>query len=104
MLLRAWIVAPFAWVRRLWANLTDLSWFIAPFASVLASTKKGLLAVAQLVSRFRIGRPGFLELGAWPEWLRRPEWLRWRDGALGVAEVVENGFEVFMLDGIQAGG
>ena len=53
-----------------------------------------------LVSKFKIGKPGFVD--AWMEWAKRPGWLKLRKDALSVPEVVENGFEVFMPDGIQA--
>ncbi|KAH0353046.1 hypothetical protein KCU81_g1749, partial [Aureobasidium melanogenum] len=102
ILLRTWIVAPFAWAKRLWFSLTDLSWVIAPFAWLYAFVKKGLMAVIGLVSKSKVVKPKFMELDAWTEWLKRPEWLKWRGGALRVPEVVDNGFEVFMPDGIQA--
>ncbi|KAG9601725.1 hypothetical protein KCV01_g7464, partial [Aureobasidium melanogenum] len=69
---------------------------------LFAFIKKGLMAAVKLVSKFKVGKPRFVELDACMKWLKRLEWLRWRGGALGVPEVVENGFEVFMPDGIQA--
>lgn len=60
------------------------------------------MAAVKLVSKFEVGKPRFVELDAWTEWLKRPEWLEWRGGALHVPEVVENGFGVFVPDGIQA--
>ncbi|KAG9846335.1 hypothetical protein KCU98_g6700, partial [Aureobasidium melanogenum] len=100
VLLKAWIVAPFAWAKKFWASLTDLRWMVAPFAWVFAFIKKGLMAAMDLVSKFKIGKPGFVD--AWMEWAKRPGWLKLRKDALSVPEVVENGFEVFMPDGIQA--
>ncbi|KAH0008907.1 hypothetical protein KCU78_g11008, partial [Aureobasidium melanogenum] len=102
LLLKAWIVAPFAWAERFWASLTDLKWVVAPFAWLFAFVKRGLVAVMGLASRFKVGKPRFVELDTWMDWVKRPEWLKWRGGALGVPEVVENGFEVLMPDGIQA--
>ncbi|KAG9869135.1 hypothetical protein KCU86_g2762, partial [Aureobasidium melanogenum] len=102
LLLKAWIVAPFAWAKRFWTSLTDLEWVVAPFTWLFAFIKKGLMAAVKLVSKFKVGKPRFVELDACMKWLKRLEWLRWRGGALGVPEVVENGFEVFMPDGIQA--
>ncbi|KAI4738545.1 hypothetical protein E4T50_10987 [Aureobasidium sp. EXF-12298] len=102
LLLRAWIVAPFTWAKRLWASLTDLKWVVAPFVWLFAFIKEGLMAAVKLVSKFKVGKPRFVELDAWMKWLKRPEWLKWRGGALGVPEVVENGYEILMPDGIQA--
>ncbi|KAH0388367.1 hypothetical protein KCU89_g16867, partial [Aureobasidium melanogenum] len=102
LLLKSWIVAPFTWAKRLWASLTDLKWVVAPFVWLFAFIKEGLMAAVKLVSKFKVGKPRFVELDAWMEWLKRPEWLTWRGATLGVPEVVENGFEVLMPDGIQA--
>lgn len=102
LLLKAWVVAPFAWAKGLWASLTDLTWAVAPFAWMIAFVKKGFMAAVKLVSKFEVDKPRFMELDAWTMWLKRPEWLKWHGGALRVPEVVENGFEVFMPDGIQA--
>ncbi|KAG9548570.1 hypothetical protein KCU79_g14847, partial [Aureobasidium melanogenum] len=102
LLLKSWIVAPFTWAKRLWASLTDLKWVVAPFVWSFAFIKEGLMAAIDLGSKFKVGKPRFVELDAWMEWLKRPEWLTWRGATLGVPEVVENGFEVLMPDGIQA--
>ncbi|KAH0362824.1 hypothetical protein KCU65_g7795, partial [Aureobasidium melanogenum] len=102
ILLKTWIVAPFAWVKRFWAILTDVRWVVAPLAWLFAFIKKGLMTVVQLVSKLKFGKPRFVELDAWTEWVKRPAWLKWRGGALSVPEVVENGFDVFVPDGIRA--
>ncbi|KAK6001896.1 hypothetical protein QM012_002386 [Aureobasidium pullulans] len=104
LLLKTWIVAPFTWAKRLWVSLTDLSWVVAPFSGIVAFIKNGLIAAVELVSKFKVGKQRLVELDAWPEWWTRPEWLKWRGVALGVPEVVENGFEIFVPDGIEAMG
>lgn len=101
-LLKAWVVAPFAWAKRFWVSLTDLRWVFAPFFWLFACVKRILMVAVELVAKIKVGKPRFVELDAWMEWLKRPEWLRWRGGALHVPEIVENGFEVFVPDGIQA--
>ncbi|KAG9679122.1 hypothetical protein KCU87_g1075, partial [Aureobasidium melanogenum] len=102
LLLKSWIVAPFTWAKRLWASLTDLEWVVAPFVWLFAFITEGLMAAVKLVSKFKVGKPRFVELDAWMEWLKRPEWLTWRGATLGVPEVVESGYENLMPDGIQA--
>jgi hypothetical protein len=97
LLLKSWVVAPVAWANKLWVGLTDLKWMLAPFAWVWTCVKEGLLWIWELGGKVKIGKPKFLEFGAW-----EMEWLSWPDWSLSVPEVVKDGFEVFVPEGVQA--
>jgi hypothetical protein len=97
--LKALIVTPFALVKKLWISIADLGWLITPFAWIWACVKGGLLWVLDLGEKLMIGIPKVMELEVWKmEWLNRPEWLSW---GLNVPDVVKDGFEAFVPDGIQ---
>ncbi|KAI5197367.1 hypothetical protein E4T39_07328 [Aureobasidium subglaciale] len=93
-LLKAWIVAPFAWTKDVWLKMTEisftfasmtwtealwsglksLSWIFTP----LVWLKNGLLKLMEMVSGRKFGKPRFVELEFWRmEWLQRPDWLVW---------------------------
>jgi hypothetical protein len=97
LLLKSWVVAPVTWAKKLWVGLTDLKWMLAPFAWVWTCVKKGLLWIWELGDKVKIGKPKFLEFEAW-----EMEWLSWPDWSLSVPEIVKDGFEVFVPEGVQA--
>ena len=102
LLLKSWVVAPFAWAKKLWIKITDLGWMVAPFAWMWACVKRALLWVWRLSEEVKIGKPRFLESEVWKmEWFKRPEWLSWGGWEMSVPEVVKDGFEVFVPDGAQ---
>ena len=101
--LKAWILAPFAWIKGSWLKITDLGWLVAPFAWAWHRLKEGVLWVLGLVQNVKIGKPRFLEREVWRmQWFKRPEWLSWPSWSWHVPEVVKDGFEVFAPDGVQA--
>jgi hypothetical protein len=97
LLLKSWILVPFAWAKKFWLSLTDLGWMVAPFAWTWACVKEGLLWILALGEKVMVGVTRFLEFGAW-----EMEWLSWPDWHLSVPEVVKDGFEVFAPEGVQA--
>jgi hypothetical protein len=98
LLLKSWVLAPVAWAKKFWLSLTDLGWMVAPFAWAWAYVKEGLLWVLELGEKVKVGKPKFIEFGAWEmEWFKRPEWSHF-----SVPEVVKDGFEVFVPEGVQA--
>jgi len=100
--LKAWVLAPLSWAKRLWLSITDLGWMIAPFARAWSCIKAGMLWVLELVPNVKIGKPRFLETEMWrTEWLKRSEWLSWPEWGFGVPEIVRDGFEVFVPDAVQ---
>lgn len=103
LLVKAWILAPFTWANKLWLNLTDLAWMTAPFAWAWDRSKTGVLWVWSLTQNIKIGKPRLLEWEMWRlEWFKRPEWLSWPHWGVSIPEVVKDGFEVFVPDGVQA--
>ncbi|KAI4755911.1 hypothetical protein E4T52_11958 [Aureobasidium sp. EXF-3400] len=103
LILKSWILAPFAWTKRLWLSITDLRWMVAPFAWVWACIKKGLLWVLGLVEKVKIGKPKFPDFDVWRmERFKRPEWLSWPHWSFKLPGVVKDGYEVFAPDGVQA--
>lgn len=62
-----------------------------------------MLWVWSLVQNVRIGKPRVLGSGVWKMvWFKRPEWLSWPHWRVSIPEVVKDGFEVFVPDGVQA--
>ncbi|KAI4718713.1 hypothetical protein E4T48_05104 [Aureobasidium sp. EXF-10727] len=98
LLLKSWIMAPFAWTKSLWSSLTDFHWLFSAFAGVFAGIKRPLLAIMEYGSKVVGSKLRFLDLDAW-EMVKWPEWFVWRGG---VPEVVKDGFHVFVPDGVQA--
>jgi len=102
LVLKAWVLAPFAWAKKLWLGITDLNWLVAPFAWAWDRIKRGMLWILEQLGEIRFGKPRILELEVWSmEWLKRPEWLSWPKWGLGVPEIVKDGFEVFVPDAVQ---
>jgi hypothetical protein len=97
LLLESWILSSFAWAKNFWNSITDLGWVVAPFAWAWTCVKEGLLWILELGEKVKIGKPKFLEFEAW-----EMEWLSWPDWHLSVPEVVKDGFEVFVPEGVQA--
>jgi hypothetical protein len=97
--LKALLVAPFALAKKFWIGITDLRWIIAPVAWIWACVKGGLLWILDVGEKLMIGFSRVMELEVLKmEWLKRPEWFSW---GLTLPEVVKDGFEAFVPDGIQ---
>jgi hypothetical protein len=95
--LRAQVVAPFAWDRNLLISIADFGWMVAPFAWIWACAKEGLWWILGLGEKIKMSK--VMESEVWKmEWFKRPEWLSW---GLDVPEIVKDGFEAFVPDGIQ---
>ena len=109
-LLRAWIVAPFAWSYSAMLKIADLNWLFAPLAWI----KEMLLELVEKVAGIEMSKPRFLEgefwkmevrrpdWMAWPEWpawfkwLKWPQWSEWEFRVPEIPEIVKDGFSVFI--------
>ncbi|THX17934.1 hypothetical protein D6D13_00223 [Aureobasidium pullulans] len=109
-LLRAWIVAPFAWSYSAMLKIANLNWLFAPLAWI----KEMLLKLVEKIAGVQMSKPRFLEgefwkmevqrpdWMAWPEWpdwfkwLKWPQWSGWEFRVPEIPEIVKDGFSVLI--------